>query len=143
MSETVKNQQAPLWVPFFYGWVIVAVCFVSTFCSGATSQLFTAVMVVPITEELGWSRTEMAGALTLGVFATTALDVVLGPLADRYGPRAIVSLGALVVVAGFLAMAMMQELWHFYAAYVLGRGVAQAAMSGVVTSTAVTNWFLR
>lgn len=130
-------------VRFYYGWIIVAVCFISTFFSGATAQLFTSIMVVPITAELGWSRTEMAGALTLGVIATAGLDVVLGPLADCYGPRLIVSLGAIVVSAGFFALSGMQELWHFYAAYVIGRGVAQAAISGVVTSTAVTNWFVR
>lgn len=133
----------PLRLRFYYGWIIVAVCFVSTFFSGATAQLFTSIMVVPITAELGWSRTEMAGALTLGVIATAALDVVLGPLADRVGPRVIVSLGAVVVSAGFFALSGMQNLWHFYAAYVIGRGVAQAAISGVVTSTAVTNWFVR
>ena len=133
----------PVRTRFFYGWVVVAVCFISTFFSGATAQLFTSIMVVPITAELRWTRTEMAGALTLGVIATGLLDVALGPLADRFGPRAIVSLGAVVVSAGFFALSGMQELWHFYAAYVIGRGVAQAAISGVVTSTAVTNWFVR
>lgn len=137
------SRGVPVRTRFYYGWIIVAVCFISTFFSGATAQLFTSIMVIPITAEMGWTRTEMAGALTLGVIATGLLDVGLGPLADRFGPRAIVSLGAVVVTAGFFALSGMQELWHFYAAYVIGRGVAQAAISGVVTSTAVTNWFVR
>jgi len=130
-------------VPFFYGWVIVAVCFVSACLSGATSQLFMAVMVVPMSEEMGWTRTEASFALTLGVLVTACLSPLLGRLADRHGPRALLPIASVVVAAGFMGLAMLQNLWQYYASYALGRGVSQASLSGVVSNTAVTNWFRR
>ena len=143
LPETAAPPKPPLHVPFYYGWVVLAVCFISTFFAGATSQLFTSIMVVPITEELGWTRTEMAGALTVGVAFTAVLGAVFGPLADRFGPRPLVTSGAFVVAAGFFGLAGMHDLWHFYLAYTVGRAVAQAATSGVVVSTTVTNWFVQ
>ncbi len=133
----------PFHPPFFYGWVILAVCIISTTVSGATSQLFVSIMVKPMTEELGWTRTELAGALTVGVVATALLSPVLGRLVDRHGPRVLMVAASGVVTAGFLAIAAMRNLWQFYAAYVVCRGVAQAALSGVVTGATVTNWFSR
>jgi MFS family permease len=130
-------------VPFYYGWVIVAVCFVSASLSGATSQLFMAVMVVPMAAEMGWTRTEASFALTLGVLVTAALSPVLGRLTDRHGPRTLLPIASVVVASGFLGLASLQSIWQYYASYAIGRGVSQASLSGVVSSTAVTNWFRR
>jgi len=130
-------------VPFFYGWVIVAVCFVSACLSGTTSQLFMAVMVVPMSEEMGWTRTEASFALTLGVLVTAALSPLLGRLADRHGPRVLLPVASVIVASGFLGLAMLQNIWQYYASYAIGRGVSQASLSGVVSNTAVTNWFRR
>ena len=133
----------PFRPPFFYGWVILAVCIISTTISGATSQLFVSIMVKPMTEELGWTRTELAGALLVGVVATALLSPVLGRLADRHGPRWLMVAASVAVTAGFFAIAAMQNLWQFYVAYVVCRGVSQASLSGVVATTTVTNWFSR
>lgn len=102
-----------------------------------------AVMVVPMAEEMGWTRTEASFALTLGVLVTAALSPVLGRLADRYGPRALLPIASVVVAAGFFGQALLQNIWHYYLSYMIGRGVSQASLSGVVSSTAVTNWFRR
>ncbi|MFN0073345.1 MAG: MFS transporter [Chloroflexota bacterium] len=135
--------QPPIRVPFYYGWVIVAVCFVSASLSGATSQLFMAVMVVPMAAEMGWTRTEASFALTLGVLVTAALSPVLGRLADRFGPRAILPIASVFVAGGFFGLAALQSIWQYYLSYSIGRGISQASLSGVVSSTAVTNWFRR
>jgi MFS family permease len=130
-------------VPFFYGWVIVAVCFVSALLSGSTSQLFMAIMVVPMAAEMGWTRTEASFALTLGVLVTAGLSPILGRLADRHGPRVLLPLASLVVASGFFGLAALQNIWQYYASYAFGRGMSQASLSGVVSNTAVTNWFRR
>ncbi len=142
-ATPLARPKAPIPTPFYYGWLILAVTVVSAGLSGTTSQLFTSIMVNPLTDEMGWTRTQMAGALTIGVFATAALSPILGRLTDQHGPRAIMSVGAVVVAAGFVAVANMRTLWQWYVSYVIARGVAQAALSGVVSSTTITNWFIR
>jgi MFS family permease len=146
VEEIIKpahTARPPIRVPFFYGWIIVAVCFSAATLSGATSQLFMTVMVVPMAAEMGWTRTEASIALTLGVLVTAGLSPLLGRLTDRYGPRMIMPVAALVVSAGFFSLAALQSLWQYYLSYMLGRGMSQASLSGVVSSTAVTNWFRR
>jgi MFS family permease len=130
-------------VPFFYGWVIAAFCFVSACLSGTTSQLFMAVMVVPMAAEMGWTRTEASFALTLGVLVTAALSPLLGRLADQRGPRVILPIASVIVASGFFGLAVLQNIWQYYASYAFGRGMSQASLSGVVANTAVTNWFRR
>src|SRR5581483_7652496 len=48
-----------------------------------------------------------------------------------------------ILALGFLGMAALDSLWQFYVCYVVGRGVAQAVLSGVVPAAAMTAWFDR
>ncbi|MEK7217006.1 MAG: MFS transporter, partial [Chloroflexota bacterium] len=133
----------PLRPPFFYGWLVVGVAMVAGFLAAGSSQVFFGVMSRPISDELGWGRTATAGAVTAGTFLGAALTPVAGRLADRHGPRLLMSVGALVVAAGFFGLANVQELWQFYLAYLVTRGVSTLALTGVVPMTAVANWFSR
>ena len=133
----------PLRPPFFYGWLVVGVAMMAGFVAAGGSQVFFGVMSRPISDEFGWSRTATAGAVTAGTFLGAALTPVAGHLADRHGPRLLMSVGAVVVAAGFLGLAQVQELWQFYLAYLVTRGVSTLTLTGVVPMTAVANWFSR
>lgn len=137
------RQSVPFRTPFFYGWVIVGLTFLAATLSGSTSQLFMSIMVRPITQDTGWSRTEISGALAVGVLVTAALAPFLGRLTDRHGSRFIMAAGAAVVALGMGVLAAMGALWQLYLGYAAARGVAQSALSGVVAQTTITNWFVR
>jgi MFS family permease len=113
------------------------------FLAAGTSQLFMGVMLKPITQDLGWSRTEVTGAVTLGTLGAGMLSLPAGWLVDRHGPRLLAPLGALLVVGAYLCLANVDSLWQFYLAYLLGRGIAGAVMGGVVPMTIAANWFER
>ncbi len=139
--STRHARSLPIRTPFFYGWLIVGVAFVASILSGATSQLFMSIMVRPMGDELGWSRTEISGALAVGVVATAVLAPFMGRLTDRHGPRGLMAAGAIVVSLGFGMLGGMGALWQLWAGYAITRGVSQSALSGVVPQTAITNWF--
>src|SRR5690606_4804770 len=105
----------------------------------STSQLFMSIVVVPMTEDLGWSRTAASGAITFGTFASGILAPFMGRLADRYGARWLTSGGAIVVCLAQLGLALMTDLWQFYAIYLIGRSIGATTIAGVVPNTAVTN----
>jgi len=51
-------------LPFFYGWAIVGVAFLSGYMlSGLTWVV--GVLALPMGEELGWSRTAIFGAINV------------------------------------------------------------------------------
>ena len=51
-------------MPFFYGWLIVAIAMIAGFISSGVSNVTMAVVLKPISEDLGWSRTVTAAAIT-------------------------------------------------------------------------------
>jgi len=102
-----------------------------------------SIMLKPLTAEFGWSRTAATGAITTGTLTAGLVSILFGRLADRYGPRVLTSLGAVVTAGVYLALTCFTELWHFYVVYVVGRVVASNTLAKVVPNTAVVNWFRR
>jgi MFS family permease len=127
----------------FYGWYILAVTMVGGFLAAGTSQLFMGIMLKPMTEDLGWSRTATSGAITLGTFAGGLLSPAAGYLTDRHRPRILAPAGALLVVSAYFLLSNVNALWQFYVAYIIGRGFASAVLGGTVPMTLAANWFRR
>ena len=127
----------------FYGWYIIAITMVGGFLAAGTSQLFMGVMLKPLTEDMGWTRTETSGAITLGTFAGGLIAPGAGWLTDRYGPRLLAPVCALIVVAMFFVLSNLSHLWQFYVAYIVGRGLCSSILTGVVPLTLAANWFRR
>jgi len=127
--------------PFFYGWIIVAIAMVAGFISSGVSNVTMAVVLKPISEDLGWSRGMTAAAITLGSFGGGLLSPLFGPVADRYGPRVLLPLGGLLV--GFLSIGLSQitQPWQFYATFIPARALTEFLLCGVVPYTAIANWF--
>jgi len=105
--------------------------------------LFMSIMLKPITQEFGWSRTAATGAIMAGTVMAGLLSFPFGKMADRYGPRLLTSLGALFMTGVYLAMTKFEHLWQFYVIFVLGRIVSANAVAGIVPKTAIVNWFRR
>jgi MFS family permease len=90
-------------LPFFYGWVIVAVVFV-TMAVGVNARTAFSLLFPPILDEFGWERGVTAGAFSFGFLISAGLSPALGRLMDRRGPRLVVEMGVGLMAAGmFLA----------------------------------------
>ncbi len=111
------------------------------FVGAGVSQQFMGIMLKPMTEEFGWSRTAVSGAMTAGTIVAGLTSPIFGRLTDRHGPRVIASLGALVVGAIYFSFAGLGSLWQFYLAFIIGRTVSSVTLTGVVPLTAAANWF--
>lgn len=136
-----ENTSSPAERRFFYGWIIVAISMVAGFLGSGVSNITMAVMLKPISEDLGWSRAITALAITMGSVAGGILSPFFGPVVDRYGPRLLLPLGAAAV--GFLSLGIgfSSETWQFYASYVPARALTEFLLIGLVPMTAITNWF--
>ena len=72
-------------LPFFYGWVIVAVAFV-TMGIGVNARTAFSLLFPPILDEFGWERGVTAGAFSFGFLVSAVLSPSLGRLMDRARP---------------------------------------------------------
>jgi hypothetical protein len=57
---------ALLKLPFYYGWIVLSMLMLAGAVAAGSTQPFMAVMLRPMTEEFGWSRTEATTAISLG-----------------------------------------------------------------------------
>ena len=129
--------------PFYYGWLILAMSAVGTYAAtGATQLVFGGVQNF-IFEDMGWERSTIAYAVTAGTWASGLLTPFVGRLADRYGPRGLMPLAAFIAGLCFFAIAGIQAVWQFYAAYIVARAIANPMLVGVVPRTAAVNFFSR
>ena len=124
----------------FYGWYMVAVCFVvNFFIFGIAVNTFT-VYVKPIQDDLGWSRGQVSAAMMLAPFAMGFAAPFIGGLIDRVGARWVMAAGAAIVGIGSLMLAATQSLWYFYTIYAIA-GIGQGCATIIPISLVISNWF--
>jgi MFS family permease len=127
--------------PFFYGWIIVAISMIAGFFSAGVSNITMAVVLKPISDDLGWSRALTAAAVTIGAISGGVLSPFFGPIADRVGPRLLLPAGGALVGLLAFGVSFSTEPWQFYATFVPARALTEFLLCGVVPFTAVANWF--
>jgi MFS family permease len=127
----------------FYGWYIIGLSGASAIFAGTTSQAFFGVFLKPIEDDTGWSRASIAGAVTIATFVGGGIAFFIGRLADRYGPRVLMTIGVVTYAAGYASMLFVTQIWHLYIAFFLARMASLQFLAGVVPRTTAVNWFRR
>jgi MFS family permease len=126
----------------YYGWYVLAGVSGVNFANGATTIGVLSVFVLPLAEEFGWSRTEIAAATTIGALLGATIAPFTGRLNDRFGGRLPLAIAAILVIVAMLGLASVQSLLWFYAAFGLAR-LADQGLVQAVSPPAVSRWFDR
>ena len=129
-------------LPFFYGWVVIAVAFV-TMGVGVNARTAFSLLFPPILDEFGWERGVTAGAFSFGFLVSAVLSPSLGRLMDRRGPRLVMELGVLMVASGLLLGTLVRQPWQLYLTLGVLVGGGSVCMSYTGQSFYLPNWFVR
>ncbi len=129
-------------MPFFYGWVIVAVAFV-TMAIGVNARTAFSLLFPPILAEFGWDRGVTAGAFSFGFLIAAVLSPLLGRLMDRHGPLLLFQGGIAIMAAGLLLSAWVKAPWQLYLTTGLLIGTGTVAVGYTGQSLYLPNWFVR
>jgi sugar phosphate permease len=143
-TQTPEPQIPAAW-PFkkiFYGWAIVSTGFVASFGIVPMFGPVLGIFIVPIQEELGWSRTTIAFAFTVGSASSSVSTFVFGRVLDKYGSRAIVVIAGFIVVLAMVGISFMQAPWQFWILFGLGRGSALGGIQ-IGVGISIANWFIK
>ena len=128
--------------PFFYGWVILSTAASTQVVRNATASLTIAVFIFPLSEELGWSRTLIAGAASFGGLAASFVSPGVGWLVDRYGARFVLTASTFILGLSTFSLAWATVPVAFYLAYGVGRVIFSSPIS-IGSSVVVSRWFVR
>lgn len=129
-------------VPFYYGWVIVGIAFV-TMAIAVTARTAFSLLMPPLIDEFGWNRGLTAGAFSFGFGVSAFLSPIIGRAIDRYGPRPIIESGVALMTAGLLFAPWISSPWHLYLTLGLLVGAGANFMSFTAQSLYLPNWFVR
>src|SRR5206468_6566059 len=141
-SSTPAKHERIGTAPFFYGWVLVAIGFV-TMAVGVNARTAFSLLFPAILGEFGWDRGITAGAFSFGFLVSAVVTPFVGRLMDLRGPRIVVELGVLAMGAGLILASLVREPWQLYLTLgaLVGGGVNCLAYTG--QSLYLTNWFVR
>ena len=139
MAEVDVTQRGPR---VFWGWWIFTGAIITQFVTIGFAAQVTGVFLVPMTEELGWTRSEFVLAASIGFGIGGISGFFIGPLIDRYGARPIMLVGGTVGGLSLIAVSQIESLWQF----ILVRGaLSQLGLFMVgpfVVNATLSKWFV-
>src|SRR5229473_4813270 len=123
----------------YYGWVIVAVGMVVT-CIGLGTMMSLGVFLQPMSAALGWSRAGISVAALLSFLFMGAGSLLWGTLSDRFGARAVVLCGGVLLGAGLVSASQAATLVQFQLLFGVAVGLAAGSFFAPLTAV-TTRWF--
>lgn len=124
----------------YYGWWIVAACFISTVYTGGIIVFGFTAFFDPLIKEFGWSYAQVSLAASLRGAETGLIAPLLGYMVDRWGARWLMFLGASIVGIGILLLSRISSLGMFYAAFLL-IAIGLSCSSPAIIFPATSTWF--
>ncbi|HEV7657402.1 MAG TPA: MFS transporter [Mycobacteriales bacterium] len=136
---------APIVVPRRRGphlaWIVAAVTFL-TLLGASGFRSTPGVLIVPLQDEFGWSRTVISAAVSVNL----VLFGLAGPFAaaamNRFGIRRVVLAGLGLVAAGSGLTVWMTASWQLVLLWGVVVGLGTGAMANVLAAAVATRWFV-
>jgi MFS family permease len=125
----------------FYGWIIVGAGIVVT-CIGLGAMLSLSVFLAPMSAAMGWSRTGISIAALLNFLSMGIGSFFWGALSDRFGTRAVVLCGGVLLGLGLVTASRAATLGQFQLLFGVIVGFAAGSLYTPMTAT-TTRWFTR
>jgi MFS family permease len=142
-NDPIRSGYAPAASRIYYGWIVVAACFLVIAPVMPLMLPAFGIFQVPILDEFHWDRGDFAIALSIHLVFSGLAAPVAGGLIDRFGPRRVMPIGALMTALALILMSRGGALWHFYVAFGLMAAAGSSLLQIVPLTTLVSNWFAR
>jgi MFS family permease len=129
--------------PFFYGWYIVGVGFLSHLVCAFHFSSTLSVFVKPVAEELGVSRGLFSLLRTGEILIEAAISPAIGAWIDRYSARWLIAGGALGAGIGLILLGEVNRFWQFSLIRWVFVTLGGAFMCSMVVNVTIARWFVR
>jgi MFS family permease len=119
---------------------VLGACFTLSVLGRGLGESFT-VFLLPIAKSFDWDRAEVVSIYSLTALCGGLAAPLVGRLFDRSGPRAVYTIGLLLLGGAFLVAAYAQQLWQFQLTVGLSVGLGIACIGNVPNSILLGRWF--
>jgi sugar phosphate permease len=140
-NSSTGQKRPPLSLPFYYGWFVLGLCFLTTLTSAGVRSS-PSVLIHPLEAEFGWSRTLIASAISMNLLLFGIAAPLSGFLIDRYGPRKVMMGSLILLIVGVSGTMVMTEFWQFFLVWGVIVGLGAGGVGSVLTATVGNRWFV-
>ncbi len=127
---------------FFYGYVILALCFINMVVMRGVTGSF-GVYYLALLEEFSWSRSDGASIASINFIVYALASPMVGLAFDRLGPRLLMPVGAALVGVGLFLSSFSSSLLGLYFSYGVVTALGQGALGFVGHNALISYWFVR
>ena len=128
--------------PVFFGWYIVAGgVLIEAFGYGCRYSF--SVFFPTLIDQFGWPRDMTASILSTHLLFYGLTAPLTGYLVDRFGPRATMLSGTILLAAGLILSRWGSSPWHFYFTFGILTGAGLCLLGSVSLTMVLRNWFER
>src|SRR5215208_535741 len=140
-SSNDTQKRPPISLPFYYGWFVIGLCFLTTIVSAGVRSS-PSVLIHPLEAEFGWSRTLIASAVSMNLLLFGIAAPISGFLIDRIGPRKMMMGSLTLLIVGVSGTMAMTEFWQFFLVWGVIVGLGAGGVGSVLTATVGNRWFV-
>jgi len=123
------------------GWIAVTVTFF-TLMATAGFRSAPSVLIVPLEEAFGWSRSQIAAAVSINVLLFGLVAPFAAALMERFTVRKVVMAALSLVAVSSTSTIFISQPWHLWALWGIGVGVGAGSMALVFAATIANRWFV-
>ena len=105
---------------------------------GSAPTLF----IHPLEVEFGWSRAEIAFAVSINLFLYGLARPLSGWRLDRFGSRRVMAGSLALMAVGVGLTTLMREYWQLLILWGVVIGLAAGGTSSVLSATVANRWFV-
>jgi MFS family permease len=123
-----------------YGWVVVAVTFLTLLVTAAAMGT-PGVLIVPLEHEFGWDEAQISSALALRILLFGLFGPFAAAFMNRFGVRRVIVCALGLIATGLLASLAMTHLWQLILLWGVVVGIGTGLTAMVLAATVATRWF--
>ncbi|MGE5703714.1 MAG: MFS transporter [Clostridia bacterium] len=127
---------------FHYAWIVAGVTFFILLI-GAGIRSTPGVLMVPLEEEFGWSRSTISLALAINLLLYGLSGPFTAALMDRFGIRRVTVLALLLLSFGTALTTWMHASWQLTLLWGVVVGLATGSTASVLGAMIANRWFVK
>ena len=124
----------------FYGWFIVAACFIIITTSWGIVYNCAGIFIKPISAELGFTRSQISATMTIRAASHMILALFSGKIFSKYNMIKLMKIATITLFASFFIYSYSISLATFYF-FTIITSISVSLISFLPISIILSNWF--
>lgn len=126
----------------YWGYWLVGAAFIAQFVTSGAQNYLIGIFTLPMTQELGWTRSEFVLSRTIAQIVLALAGFFLGAHVDRHGARRLMVIGTCILSVSLFLCSMVTELWQWWLLYGVMLTVGGAMSGNLVVNVTLAKWFV-